>query len=76
MVELADQLTRQYLFIGDHVAAPQYRRRRHVVGIEPPPGAKDIVMRSRRLRGRQAYELGVATECVADRELEAATDAA
>jgi DNA-binding transcriptional LysR family regulator len=38
--------------------------------------AKDIVMRSRRLRGRQAYELGVATECVADRELEAATDAA
>jgi 2-oxoglutaroyl-CoA hydrolase len=33
-------------------------------------------MRSRRLRGRQAYELGVATECVADRELEAATDAA
>jgi len=32
-------------------------------------------MRSRRLRGRQAYELGVATECVADRELEAATDA-
>src|ERR1700730_1560298 len=27
--------------------------------------AKDIVMRSRRLRGRQAYEWGVATECVA-----------
>src|SRR6266852_3235127 len=37
--------------------------------------AKDIVMRSRRLRGRQAYEWGVATECVADGELEAATDA-
>jgi 2-oxoglutaroyl-CoA hydrolase len=37
--------------------------------------AKDIVMRSRRLGGRQAYEWGVATECVADRELEAATDA-
>ncbi len=37
--------------------------------------AKDIVMRSRRLGGRQAYEWGVATECVADGELEAATDA-
>ena len=37
--------------------------------------AKDIVMRSRRLGGRQAHEWGVATECVADGELEAATDA-
>lgn len=37
--------------------------------------AKDIVMRSRRINGRQAYEWGVATECVADGELEAATDA-
>jgi len=36
---------------------------------------KDIVMRSRRLPGRQAYEWGVATECVADAELEGATDA-
>ena len=36
---------------------------------------KDIVMRSRRLPARQAYEWGVATECVADAELEAATDA-
>jgi 2-oxoglutaroyl-CoA hydrolase len=36
---------------------------------------KDIVMRSRRLSGRQAYEWGVATECVADAELEGATDA-
>jgi 2-oxoglutaroyl-CoA hydrolase len=36
---------------------------------------KDIVMRSRRIPGRQAYEWGVATECVADAELEAATDA-
>ena len=34
--------------------------------------AKDIVMRSRRLGGRQAYEWGVATERVADGELEAA----
>lgn len=37
--------------------------------------AKDIVMRSRRISGRQAYEWGIATECVADAELEAATDA-
>jgi 2-oxoglutaroyl-CoA hydrolase len=37
--------------------------------------AKDIVMRSRRLGGRQAYEWGVATECVADSKLESATDA-
>jgi 2-oxoglutaroyl-CoA hydrolase len=36
---------------------------------------KDIVMRSRRIPGRQAYEWGVATECVADDRLEAATDA-
>jgi 2-oxoglutaroyl-CoA hydrolase len=35
---------------------------------------KDIVMRSRRIPGRQAYDWGVATECVADAELEAATD--
>lgn len=36
---------------------------------------KDIVMRSRRIPGRQAYDWGVATECVADDKLEAATDA-
>lgn len=35
---------------------------------------KDIVMRSRRIPGPQAYEWGVATECVPDAELEAATD--
>lgn len=35
---------------------------------------KDIVMRSRRIPGKQAFEWGVATECVADGELEAATD--
>jgi 2-oxoglutaroyl-CoA hydrolase len=37
--------------------------------------AKDIVMRSRRLSARQAHEWGVATECVPDAELVAATDA-
>jgi 2-oxoglutaroyl-CoA hydrolase len=36
---------------------------------------KDVVMRSKRIPGRQAYEWGVATECVANDRLEAATDA-
>jgi len=36
---------------------------------------KDLVMRSRRITGRQAYEWGIATDCVADAELEAATAA-
>jgi 2-oxoglutaroyl-CoA hydrolase len=36
---------------------------------------KDIVMRSRRITGVQAAGWGVATECVPDGELEAATDA-
>jgi 2-oxoglutaroyl-CoA hydrolase len=35
---------------------------------------KDVVMRSRRIPGRQAYEWGVATECVPDAQLEQATD--
>jgi len=37
--------------------------------------AKDIVMRSRRITGRQAHEWGIATDCVPDAELETATDA-
>src|SRR2546423_1933656 len=36
---------------------------------------KDIVMRSKRIPGRQAYDWGIATECVTDAELEKATDA-
>ena len=36
---------------------------------------KDIVMRSRRISGKQAYDWGVAVECVPDAELEAATNA-
>src|SRR6201997_2911401 len=36
---------------------------------------KDVVMRSKRIPGRQAYEWGVASECVTDDRLEAATDA-
>jgi 2-oxoglutaroyl-CoA hydrolase len=35
---------------------------------------KDIVMRSRRITGAQAYDWGIATEFVADAELEHATD--
>lgn len=36
---------------------------------------KDVVMRSRRIAGEQAHDWGVATECVADDQLESATDA-
>jgi 2-oxoglutaroyl-CoA hydrolase len=36
---------------------------------------KDMVMRSRRISGRQACEWGIATECVGDDKLEAAADA-
>jgi len=36
---------------------------------------KDIVMRSRRISAQQAYDWGIATEVVADDQLEAATDA-
>src|SRR6202043_2272598 len=35
---------------------------------------KDIVMRSKRISGKQAQEWGIATECVPDAELETATD--
>src|SRR5207344_2436947 len=35
---------------------------------------KDIVMRSKRISGRQAYEWGIATDCVPDGRLEVATD--
>jgi 2-oxoglutaroyl-CoA hydrolase len=35
---------------------------------------KDIVMRSKRIPARQALEWGVVTECVDDKDLEAATD--
>ncbi len=36
---------------------------------------KDVVMRSRRIPARQAYDWGIATECLPDAKLEAATDA-
>jgi 2-oxoglutaroyl-CoA hydrolase len=35
---------------------------------------KDIVMRSRRISARQAFDWGIATDCVPDDKLEAATD--
>jgi 2-oxoglutaroyl-CoA hydrolase len=47
-------------------------RLQKIVGITR---TKDIVMRSRRISAKQAYDWGIATECVPDRQLEAATDA-
>jgi 2-oxoglutaroyl-CoA hydrolase len=47
-------------------------RLQKIVGITR---TKDIVMRSKRISGTQAYDWGIATECVADDRLEAATDA-
>jgi 2-oxoglutaroyl-CoA hydrolase len=36
---------------------------------------KDMVMRSRRIPGKQAHDWGIATECVPDAQLEKSTDA-
>ena len=47
-------------------------RLQKIVGIAR---TKDIVMRSKRIAARQALDWGISTECVADGELEAATDA-
>ena len=47
-------------------------RLQKIVGITR---TKDIVMRSKRIAGNQALEWGIATECVPDVQLEAATDA-
>jgi 2-oxoglutaroyl-CoA hydrolase len=47
-------------------------RLQKIVGITR---TKDIVMRSKRIPGRQAYDWGIATECVADDKLETATAA-
>jgi 2-oxoglutaroyl-CoA hydrolase len=47
-------------------------RLQKIVGIAR---TKDIVMRSKRITARQALDWGIATECVADGELETATDA-
>ena len=44
----------------------------HMIGIAR---TKDMVMRSRRLAGPEALDWGIATACVADGELESATDA-
>lgn len=46
-------------------------RLQKIVGITR---TKDIVMRSKRIPGPQALDWGIATECVPDAELEAATD--
>jgi 2-oxoglutaroyl-CoA hydrolase len=47
-------------------------RLQKIVGITR---TKDIVMRSRRVPAMQAYDWGIATECVPDDKLETATDA-
>src|SRR6516165_8023938 len=47
-------------------------RLQKVIGIAR---TKDIVMRSRRIAAKQAYDWGIATECVPDDKLEATTDA-
>src|SRR6202521_2433515 len=47
-------------------------RLQKIVGITR---TKDIVMRSKRIPGRQAVDWGIATECAADDKLEATTDA-
>lgn len=44
----------------------------HMIGIAR---TKDMVMRAKRIPGRQAAEWGFVTECVADTELEATVDA-
>src|ERR1017187_7147514 len=47
-------------------------RLQKIVGI---PRTKDIVMRSKRIPGKQALDWGIATECVPDENLEEVTDA-
>jgi len=47
-------------------------RLQKIVGITR---TKDIVMRSKRISAKQALDWGIATECVSDSKLEAATDA-
>ncbi len=44
----------------------------HMIGLAR---TKDMVMRSKRISGRQGEAYGFVTECVADQELETATDA-
>jgi 2-oxoglutaroyl-CoA hydrolase len=46
-------------------------RLQKIVGITR---TKDIVMRSKRIAAQQAYDWGIATECVPDAELESVTD--
>ena len=41
----------------------------HMVGLQR---TKDIVMRSKRIKGQQALDWGIATECVPDETLEQA----
>src|SRR6266568_399917 len=58
--------------LGQILGSGGSARLQKIVGITR---TKDIVMRSRRISAKQAYEWGIATECVPDGKLEAATDA-
>jgi 2-oxoglutaroyl-CoA hydrolase len=58
--------------LGQIPASGGSARLQKIIGISR---TKDVVMRSRRIPGKQAYEWGVATECVPDDKLETATDA-
>ena len=58
--------------LGQIPGAGGAARLQKIVGITR---TKDIVMRSKRISGPQAVQWGIATECVPDETLEAATDA-
>ena len=58
--------------LGQIPGSGRSARLQKIVGITR---TKDIVMRSKRISGRQALEWGIATDCVADDKLEATVDA-
>jgi 2-oxoglutaroyl-CoA hydrolase len=68
--------TTQYAFpeqkLGQIPGSGGSARLQKMIGIAR---TKDVVMRSRRISGQQAFNWGVATECVRDNELEKTTDA-
>jgi 2-oxoglutaroyl-CoA hydrolase len=58
--------------LGQIPASGGSARLQKIVGITR---TKDMVMRSRRIPGKQAYDWGIATDCVPDDQLEGATAA-
>ena len=67
---VGDELRGDAPFVG--LLGRDAARLQKIIGITR---TKDIVMRSRRIPAKQAYDWGIATECVADDKLEAATNA-